>query len=74
MGQQYESYWQGHSVDMYGLKIPDELGQAGTSQPGSMAMAVGDKRWSPGHLATMAKAMLNIQLSQSIQMRPMNLT
>ncbi|RND53153.1 DUF4767 domain-containing protein [Lacticaseibacillus paracasei] len=43
MGQQYESYWQGHSVDMYGLKIPDELGQAGTNQPGSMAMAVGDK-------------------------------
>lgn len=28
---------------MYGLKIPDELGQVGTNQPGSMAMAVGDK-------------------------------
>lgn len=70
MGQQYESYWQGHSVDMYGLKIPDELGQAGTNYPGSMAMAVGDKAvtWAP-----VVKAMLNIQLSQSIQMRPTNL-
>ncbi|MDG3060812.1 DUF4767 domain-containing protein [Lacticaseibacillus casei] len=42
MGQQYESYWQGNSADMYGLKIPDELSQPdGTN--GKMAMAVGDK-------------------------------
>ncbi|WP_424320500.1 DUF4767 domain-containing protein [Lacticaseibacillus chiayiensis] len=42
MGQQYESYWQGNSADMYGLKIPDELAQPdGTT--GKMALAVGDR-------------------------------